>query len=328
MPKAPLPSIIIPAHNESAVIGNLLTSLYPGVMQGKYQVVVACNGCTDGTATLVRRHFPWADCEAISVASKSQAINHAETLSLGFPRIYVDADIDISMSSILALIDMCQATTRPMLVIPQNETCLKFSSNWIKLYYAAWKKTRYCRQLGFGSGVYALNEAARKRFGMFPKIISDDGFVRSMLSAWNVTVCQDAKSHVKAPEDLSTLFRVKVRSKLGNLQLKHLGLSGGKPMNDYRNYPTFVERPSLTERGTYMTVNLAAAFAAKLRFLSNKNYVWQRDTASRSRQQAQAHTILPFSDGSWQPDVLEPDQAAVSALGVERSKREAEKSEA
>ena len=45
-------SIVIPAHDEEAVIGRLLDSLAGGLDGARLDVVVACNGCTDRTAEI------------------------------------------------------------------------------------------------------------------------------------------------------------------------------------------------------------------------------------------------------------------------------------
>ena len=39
-------AIIIPAHNEAAVIVRTLTALHQDAMPGEFSVTVVCNGCT------------------------------------------------------------------------------------------------------------------------------------------------------------------------------------------------------------------------------------------------------------------------------------------
>ena len=43
-------SIVIPAWNEADAIGRTLVGLFAGLDVSEIDVVVACNGCTDGTA--------------------------------------------------------------------------------------------------------------------------------------------------------------------------------------------------------------------------------------------------------------------------------------
>jgi cellulose synthase/poly-beta-1,6-N-acetylglucosamine synthase-like glycosyltransferase len=62
----PSVTIIMPAHNEAAFIeakiANLAALAYP---PGLLRVVIACDGCTDGTATLARRALKAAGLDAV-----------------------------------------------------------------------------------------------------------------------------------------------------------------------------------------------------------------------------------------------------------------------
>ena len=48
-------SVVVPAHNEAAVIGRMLDALAPIVMNGTAEVVVVANGCRDETAEIASR---------------------------------------------------------------------------------------------------------------------------------------------------------------------------------------------------------------------------------------------------------------------------------
>ena len=54
----PLGSVIVPAHDEAAVIARCLGALLEEVAPGTLDVVVACNGCTDATAAVAREWAP------------------------------------------------------------------------------------------------------------------------------------------------------------------------------------------------------------------------------------------------------------------------------
>ena len=51
---APLASVVIPAHNEEAVLGRCLRVLLAGSTPGELDVVVVANACTDRTAEIAR----------------------------------------------------------------------------------------------------------------------------------------------------------------------------------------------------------------------------------------------------------------------------------
>ena len=93
--EAPL-SVIIPAHNEAAVIERCLRSLQAGAGRRPVQIVVVCNGCSDDTAAIARRVAPQAVVVDSPVASKHAALNLGDEIADHFPRCYVDADVVVS----------------------------------------------------------------------------------------------------------------------------------------------------------------------------------------------------------------------------------------
>lgn len=273
-----LPAVIIPAHNEELSISTLLRALMPGMQKKHYSITVACNGCSDRTAEIVRYHFPEVCCIELEQASKVAALNAAENADLGFPRVYIDADVVISSSAVKALIEACRNTERPAVVapraVPKTEGC-----EWIvRTYYQAWQKTIFFQLHGFGSGVYALNRAAREKFDRFPNLISDDGFVRQILNYDNIHVVESAKSLVKSPRDFAGLIRIKTRSKLGSLQIKNSETKiGDGPEFSQR----FLQRPPLMERLVYGGVNLFALINAYRLMGKRGRSHWLRDETSR-----------------------------------------------
>ncbi|WP_226666428.1 hypothetical protein [Microbulbifer aggregans] len=278
MPDKTKPAVIIPAHNEESIIYRLLQAIYSGVVDGLYSVTVACNGCSDNTVSIVRDSFPLVHCLDIERAGKTCALNEAEATGLGFPRIYVDADVNIGRASLVQLIEVCDGTSEPLVVAPRGLLDTAHSSRLVRAYYRAWKKTRFFSEYGYGAGVYALNRSAREAFTLFPDIISDDGYIRALFAYQNIAVCEQALSEVSTPGNFLDLLRIKTRSKLGKLQLAHLK-SCSVPIA--RGTPTFTERPSLWELLVYYAVNLIA-YANALRYQGRyAHYRWHRDESSR-----------------------------------------------
>ena len=77
----------------------------------------------------------------------------------------------------------------------------------------------YVREGMIGVGVYALSDDGRRRFGEFPDVIADDGYVRMLFDANERVRVDDAPVRVYAPERLSDLVRIKTRSRLGRYEL-------------------------------------------------------------------------------------------------------------
>ncbi len=71
-----------------------------------------------------------------------------------------------------------------------------------------------------GTEVYALSEKGRKRFDAFPEIIADDGYVRALFKADERTLVDSCYSLVRAPANLASLLKIKIRSRLGRYELK------------------------------------------------------------------------------------------------------------
>ena len=91
-------SIVIPAHNEEQVIGRLLEGVTRGAEPGELEIVVVTNGCTDRTAE-VAASFPGVTVVDSPVASKAVALNLGDATVTGFPRLYLDADIEVDIAA-------------------------------------------------------------------------------------------------------------------------------------------------------------------------------------------------------------------------------------
>lgn len=78
-------SVIIPAHDEAAVIGRLLGALVDGDPEGRLEIVVGANGCTDGTAAVARAVDPRILVAETERASKIAGLNAADGVATVFP---------------------------------------------------------------------------------------------------------------------------------------------------------------------------------------------------------------------------------------------------
>ena len=274
-----LPSIIIPAYNERKVIGRLLHSLYSGVYSKRFQIVVSCNGCTDNTYDYVKTEFPLIDVINIKRGSKTNAINHAESIVTGYPRLFIDADVIISVDHVMKLIKQASSTHLPLLLAPRARIDLKNSSIIVNYYYRTWQKTKFFIIQGFGSGIYVMNRSARSKFKYFPDIIADDGFVREFFSEDQLKVVEDANSIVKAPLNIKDLIKIKSRSKLGNYQLSRL--HNKTHIQKSNKTKTFLRRTTILEKCNYYCINFVSMIFAKIKESHISSYKWDTDKSSR-----------------------------------------------
>jgi glycosyltransferase involved in cell wall biosynthesis len=277
-------SVIVPAHNEEAVIESSLRAMTESAGEGELEIIVVANGCTDRTAEIARNCGPYVRVIETEVASKIHALRLGDEVAGGFPRYYVDADVILPLESI-----------RRVRVALQEEGCLAAAptmrvdltgSSWaVRAYYDIWMSLPYHKSGMIGSGVYAMSRAGRERFDVFPDIISDDGFARLMFSSEERMTVEDASFVISAPKKLSGVLKIKTRSQKGAVQLKRLFPELLK--NDVRDYQSsFIDIFRTPGRWPKAAVYLYVSAYTKLRAYW-MNYVgglgdWERDDTSRA----------------------------------------------
>lgn len=215
-------SIIIPSHNEESVIKDTLLCLLEGLEGIDVQILVVCNGCSDRTAEIAREvNDPRLHVLKISIGSKPAALNMGDFNTDVFPRIYMDADVKFSGRAVKKLVSYMYRSSVPA-ATPRAIMNLNGSPWVVRAYYKVWFSLPYVKSGMVGCGVYALSQVGRERFGQFPEIISDDGYVRTHFSNEERPVVQDCEVIVEAPRSLMGLIRIKTRSRLGGRQLRLL----------------------------------------------------------------------------------------------------------
>jgi glycosyltransferase involved in cell wall biosynthesis len=273
-----IPSVIIPAYNEEKIISRCLESLGSGLTRD-FQIIVVCNGCTDKTAEVVESSFPNIHLLSLLKGSKSLAIRSAESKKPGFPRIYLDADILLNVEGIKELISIAMGQKAQHLIIPKSHINYNESHHLVKQYYDAWYSTDFVQRLGFGAGTYVLSERARNRFGEWPELIADDGFLRTRFSIDEIDIVEHVCEEVQAPKTLRQLIQIKTRSKLGNKQLKNY-LNTAKKERNGKNFKTIKLSLFDIVSWNYFVVNSLASISAWWRYQLG-DYSWLRDKSTR-----------------------------------------------
>lgn len=276
-------SIVIPAHNEEKVIGRCLSALLDGAEPDELEVVVACNGCTDRTAEKARAFGSPVEVIEIDQASKIAALNAADGVATAFPRLYVDADVVLPLSSARKVAAELERGEH-LLASPVARTDTSASSAAVRAFYDVWLRLPY-NQVMVGTGVYALSRDGRARFGKFPDIIADDGFVRSRFGLNERAAVTDATVTVAAPRTLGDLIRVKTRSRLGRYELSR-GYPEDSAAADPRHARSILGSlpwgPALPWRlSVYLWVNMLIRIRARYRFHTGALASWDRDHAAR-----------------------------------------------
>lgn len=273
-------SIIVPAHNEESVIGELLSALMP-ICSADGEVIVVCNGCTDDTEGVVRRLFPAVRCLRAPIASKTEALNLGDSSAAFYPRVYLDADVIMDDLSVRR---MCKALESGWLAAaPCVEMELAHASRLVRAYYRVWLALPYSRAGMIGAGAYGLSEAGRARFGKFPDIIADDGYVRALFAETERTVVLDASSRVRAPRTLMALIKIKTRSRLGRYELaeRYPELMSNETKSYRKALREIIAEPGRwADFMVYLVVNAVTRMRARVQFRRG-GWRWERDLTTR-----------------------------------------------
>ncbi|BBO81303.1 hypothetical protein DSCO28_18690 [Desulfosarcina ovata subsp. sediminis] len=276
-------SIIIPAHNEANVIRNAVTEYLPGIDTGEIEVIIVCNGCSDNTKDIVTSLSKEIKCIETAFPSKTNALNLGDAEAIGFPRIYQDADVVVSLDTIRK-IDKLLESGKFIAASPKMKMDVRKASWTVRSYYEIWQGITYVQEGMIGTGIYALSEAARKKFDKFPKIIADDGYIRALFKTEERTTLDNCCSIVRSPTNLNGLLKIKTRSRLGRYELKkkypHL------IKNEQKNYKgaflKLVKQIDLWPKiVVYFYVNMLSRFRAKKHIHHIGFSGWERDDSSR-----------------------------------------------
>jgi exopolysaccharide biosynthesis WecB/TagA/CpsF family protein len=156
----PIGSIIIPAHDEEKVIGRTLRALAPLTgppPSARAEIIVVCNGCTDATARIARG-FPGVRVIEIDLASKAAALNTGDAVAGAWPRLYLDADIEVDAEVVNAVFEVL-AAGELLAVRPAFRYDTSGAAPIVKAYYRARERMPSMHGALWGAGAYAVGEA-------------------------------------------------------------------------------------------------------------------------------------------------------------------------
>jgi cellulose synthase/poly-beta-1,6-N-acetylglucosamine synthase-like glycosyltransferase len=278
-PPAVVPiSVVVPAHDEAAVIGHCLTTLLTGARPGEIELVVVCNGCTDDTAAVARGHAPGATVLELPVASKPAAWNAGDHHATRFPRLYLDADVELPIGVARALVRRLTEHHAPY-AAPVPRFVVRRRTPLVRAYLAVWRHVADARDEPSGGGVFALSAAGRSRFGAFPDLIADDQFVVQLFHPSERLTVDEVYATVHPPMTLTALLRTRARVYRGNQQLARSGLAPYPAARGaVRALLGRARRPrDVPGVAVYVAVNLLARALARMPYDDG----WTRDDGSR-----------------------------------------------
>ena len=276
-------SVVIPAHNEAVTIGRNLRALRRGTRDDDLEVVVVCNGCTDQTAEAARAADPRARVIEIEEPSKAEAVRVGNTATEVFPRVHLDADIELSGTDLLSLLE--PLSRRGVLATgPRRDVPKTGCSRWVRWYYEVWESLPQVESGLFGRGVVALSEEAQARVSALPRMLSDDLGMSDAFSAQERCVVSTAVAVVHPPRTVRDLVRRRIRISTGNTQAARLGVRRPASRTRLRTLLALsVSRPGLALRvPVFLGIHVAALVGARRAVRAGDFTSWQRDESSRT----------------------------------------------
>ncbi|MFT3944489.1 MAG: glycosyltransferase [Ancrocorticia sp.] len=300
----PVASLIIPAHNESAVLPATLQRIADDPLAASIEVIVVANACTDSTAETARGfadRLPLLTVIDTETPGKANALNLGDEAAQAFPRIFLDADIVLGPGALEGMVSTLSVDA-PVVGSPAIRFDLDGADRWVRDYYRVFEKMPYMGEDLVGLGVYGVSELGRARFERFPDLMADDLYIQRLFDPAE-RVRTPGEFVVRTPRRWADLVKVRTRIDSGNAQMAAAAdnLESG---HDYsrtssssvRSLVSLVtEKPSLAPSAfVYAGTTAAAKIQAK-----RKGDHWGRDDSSRTI--ADDATAATLATGSHEP---------------------------
>ena len=231
-------AVLVPAHNEEAVVCKTVHALINGCSRRDFEVIVIDDGSTDQTAETVRQTF--ADEPRVKVFTKPNG-GKSSALNFGYGKtsseivIAIDGDTILEPSAIERLVEPFRdpsvgAVAGKVVVGNQVNLMTRFQA----LEYVTSQNLDRTAFAPFNAicVVPGAIGAWRRRAVIEVGGYSDDNLaedadltVRLALAGWRVVSCLEARALTEAPESLRGFLRQRFRWMFGMLQVgyKHLG---------------------------------------------------------------------------------------------------------
>jgi hypothetical protein len=276
-------TVIIPAHNESHVIGRLLGQLAGGAGHQSIEIIVVANGCTDNTAAVASAYgYPVRVLE-IPQPSKRDALTAGDQAAQGFPRVYLDADVELDATGLWSL---ARALDSPGVLAagPERDLDLTHSAWPVRWYYEIWQRLPGVRHGLFGRGAVAVSEAGHRRIAALPPLLADDLAASLTFAPAERRIVPAARALVHAPRSLGDLMRRRVRVVTGVNQIER---SAQAPRSSERTslsdlLTILASNPVLVPKiAVFLAVTIAARRQGKAAVRKEDYTTWLRDESSR-----------------------------------------------
>lgn len=277
-------TVVIPAHNESRVIGRLLRYLAPAVSSGEVNVIVVANGCTDNTAEAAAAFGPSIRVLSVPVASKHAALVAGDHAATDFPRVYVDADVEVRATDVLAL---AAELRQPGVLAAAPERAMELTGRpWpVRWYYDVWARLPEVRHGLFGRGVIAVSEQGHERIAGLPPLLADDLAASLSFAPHERRIVAGAQVVFHTSRTFADLLRRRVRAATGVAQIERTKQAPDATASTRISDLFAIVRSDwrMTPKvALFLSVAVLARLRARRAVAAGDYSTWLRDESSRS----------------------------------------------
>jgi len=266
------------------VIRRLLEQLTNGADAGELDIIVVANGCADDTAEVAASFGPAVRVLALPVACKNEALAAGDLAAAGFPRIYIDADVEVRVHDVRAL---AAALGRPgvLAAAPRRELVMTGRPWQVRWYYDVWTLLPGVQRGLWGRGVIAVNEAGHRRLAGLPPLQADDLAASLMFEPHETALVPGARVIIHPPRTPGGLLSVRTRCLTGAAQIERAqGLDGSADRTRISDLTAIIRRrPGMLPRvGYFLSVAVFARLRASRARGRGDHLTWLRDESSRT----------------------------------------------
>jgi glycosyltransferase involved in cell wall biosynthesis len=277
-------SIVVPAHDEETLLPRLLRRLLDSAEPGELEIVVVANGCTDDTVGVAKAFGDPVRVLDSDIPSKRVALRLGDADAGFYPRLYVDADVELGTEDVRRL---CAALDRPGVLAAGPTRVLDLGGRrWpVRWYYRVWTRLPEVRAGLFGRGVIAMTRPGHERVAALPPVMADDLAISLAFAPAERVVVDDASVLIRPPRTWSDLVRRRVRAETSTTEIEQGEVHPGRTARTSRADLLALVRTDPRLAGP-LAVFLATAVVARLRarraIRSGDFSTWLRDSSSRT----------------------------------------------
>lgn len=251
-------------------------------------MIVVANGCSDETAEVAEAFGSGVRVLSIPVASKHAALIAGDEAAKDFPRIYLDADVELGGSDVRALAQALEAPGA-LAAAPRRELAMAGRSWLVRWYYDVWTRLPEVRQGLFGRGVIGVSELGHQRIAELPPVLADDLAASLAFAPAERIIVQAASVVVHPPRTFGDLMRRRVRAAVSVAQIERAQIENTQSGQDGAGRTSMSDLMAIARENAGMPPRvmlfLAIAVLARLRarraVRRGDFSTWLRDESSR-----------------------------------------------